>query len=170
MSDIEGVAVKELTVHSDVPDRPAGRTGAGQEDTPAKGGFLVEVVRDDDGLLTRFGQSTFTVAYEGAIKAFHWHRKQDDLWFVATGKVVVVLYDLRKGSPTFGTTQTIEAGEDHYKVILIPSGVAHGYKVVSKQPVLLFYHSTQSYDPERPDEERIPWNDATIGFDWAAVE
>ncbi|MFQ6615753.1 MAG: dTDP-4-dehydrorhamnose 3,5-epimerase family protein [Fidelibacterota bacterium] len=161
MSGIDGVVIKKLTLHSDLPDL---------EDSPARPGFLMEVVREDDGLMSHFGQSTFTVAYEGTIKAFHWHRKQDDLWFVATGKAVVVLHDLRKGSPTFGLTQAITAGKDDYKVILIPSGVAHGYKVVSEEPVLLFYHSTRSYDRDNPDEERIPWNDSTIGFDWAGVE
>lgn len=160
MSVIDGVVIKNLTVHSDVPD---------VKDSNVTPGFLMEVVRDDDDLLTRFGQSTFTVAHEGAIKAFHWHRKQDDLWFVAAGKAVVVLHDLRKKSPTFGVTQTVTAGKDDYKVILIPSGVAHGYKVVSKQPVLLFYHTTRSYDRENADEERIPWNDATINFDWAKI-
>ncbi|MFQ6675784.1 MAG: dTDP-4-dehydrorhamnose 3,5-epimerase family protein [Fidelibacterota bacterium] len=161
MSAIEGVIIKGLTVHSDVPD---------VDKSPASPGFLMEVVRDDDGLLARFGQTTFTVAYEGTIKGFHWHRKQDDLWFVATGKAVVVLYDLRKDSPTFGSTQTITAGKDDYKVILIPSGVAHGYKVLSKEPVLLFYHSTRSYNRDNPDEERIPWNDSTINFDWEGLE
>ncbi|MEE9166914.1 MAG: dTDP-4-dehydrorhamnose 3,5-epimerase family protein [Candidatus Neomarinimicrobiota bacterium] len=134
-----------------------------------KRGFLMEVLREDNGLLRKFGQTTFTVAYKDTIKAFHWHRKQDDIWFVATGKAVVVLHDLRKDSPTRGVTQIIRAGENDYKLILIPVGVAHGYKVVSKEPVLLFYHSTHAYNREHPDEERIPWNDSTIDFDWDSV-
>lgn len=160
MSEIEGVIIKKLTVHPDVPD---------VEESNVKPGFLMEVVRDDDGLLERFGQSTFTLAHQGTIKGFHWHKRQDDLWFVATGKAVVVLHDLREESRTHGLTQTITAGEDDYKVILIPSGVAHGYKVLSTQPVILFYHTTRSYDGENPDEERIPYNDSGINFDWKGV-
>ncbi|MFQ6673570.1 MAG: dTDP-4-dehydrorhamnose 3,5-epimerase family protein, partial [Fidelibacterota bacterium] len=132
-------------------------------------GFLMEVLRDDDGLLQRFGQTTFTVAYRDTIKAFHWHKKQDDLWFVATGRAAIVLHDLRPTSPTAGRTQVIMAGEGDYKLVLIPAGVAHGYKVVSAEPVLLFYHSTTSYDRDNPDEERIPWDDSTIDFDWSSV-
>ncbi|MDO8559530.1 MAG: dTDP-4-dehydrorhamnose 3,5-epimerase family protein [bacterium] len=126
----------------------------------------MEVVRDDEVLLSRFGQSTFTVTYPGAIKAFHWHRKQDDVWFVAGGTALVVLYDQRKNSPTFGQTQTTRAGKDDYKVIVIPAGVVHGYKVLGNEPVLLFYHTTQSYDAKDPDEERLAYDDPTISFDW----
>ena len=43
----------------------------------------------------------------------------------------------------------------------------HGYQVLGSKPVLLFYHVTQSYNPDQPDEERIPWNDPQIGFDWS---
>jgi dTDP-4-dehydrorhamnose 3,5-epimerase len=63
----------------------------------------------------------------------------------------------------------VTAGEGDYKLIVIPVGVAHGYKVVSEEPVLLFYHTTESYDPDNPDEERIPYNDPAIGFDWGSI-
>lgn len=160
MSHIRDVIIKQLTVHKDIPDR---------EDDILEPGFLMEVLRDDDDLLTRFGQTTFTVAYKDTIKAFHWHKKQDDLWFIASGKAVIVLHDLREDSDTFGETQVIQAGADDYKLILIPIGVAHGYKVVSEEPLLLFYHTTESYSLDFPDEERIPWDDSEIGFDWESV-
>lgn len=154
---IDGVKIKKLTVHADIPDT---------DEALAEPGFLMEVLRDDDGLLKKFGQTTFTVAYQGTVKAFHHHERQDDLWFVATGRAMVVLYDMRSDSPTHGQTQVIYAGEDDYKLILIPIGVLHGYKVLSQQPVLLFYHTTESYDPQRPDEKRTPFDDPMIGFDW----
>lgn len=159
MGLIKGVKIRKLTVHQDIPDR---------KDSEEKPGFLMEVLRDDDGLLKKFGQTTFTVAYPGTIKAFHYHKKQDDFWFVAMGKAMIVLYDLRKDSPTKGETQVIMAGKDDYKLIFIPQGVVHGYKVVSQEPVLLFYHTTESYNSQNPDEERIPFDSPEIGFDWEA--
>ena len=89
---IDGVKIKNLIVHQDVPDT---------KDENSKKGFLVEVLRNDDELLDKFGQSTFTIAYHNTIKAFHWHKKQDDLWFISSGKAFVVLYDLRQKSPTY---------------------------------------------------------------------
>ncbi len=153
---IEGVTIKQLKVHQDIPDT----------EEVTKPGFLMEVLRDDEQLLSHFGQTTFTVAYQGTIKAFHRHERQDDLWFIATGKARVVLYDTREASATFGKTQVIHAGAGDYKLICIPVGVAHGYQVLSEEPVLLFYHTTASYHAQKPDEFRIPYNDPAIAFDW----
>jgi dTDP-4-dehydrorhamnose 3,5-epimerase len=108
-----------------------------------------------------------TLSYPGIIKAFHYHKKQDDLWFIARGMAQVVLYDMRKDSPTYNETQVIYTGELKQMLILIPMGVAHGYKVIGTEPVILFYHTTNSYDNTEPDEERIPYDDPAIGFDWS---
>jgi len=146
---IEGVEVKKLATFCD--DR----------------GFFREVLRDDDGLLSRFGQTSVTKTYPGIIKAFHWHKLQDDLWYVASGMARVVLHDLRESSKTKGETDVIFAGEENPVLIKIPTGVAHGYQVLGNQPVILFYHTTESYKKEAPDEERIPFDDPKIGFDWS---
>lgn len=145
---IEGVIIKDLARHCD------------------ERGYLLEIVRDDDGLLERFGQTTYTMTYPGVVKAFHWHSFQDDLWYVAQGEAMVVLHDLREDSPTHGNTQVVYAGEHSPKLIVIPPRVAHGYRVLGDKPVGLFYHTTRSYDPRQPDEERIPFDDPSIGFDW----
>lgn len=145
---ISGVTIKKIITHVD------------------DSGYLREVLRDDDALLTKFGQTTVTSAHPGYIKAFHWHKKQDDLWYIAQGMAQVVLYDRRPDSPTHGQTQVIYAGDQNAALIMIPAGVAHGYRVLGNTPVLLFYHTTESYNAKNPDEERIPYNDPTIGFDW----
>jgi len=110
---------------------------------------------------------TYCTQIPGVIKAFHWHHHQDDVWYVVDGMARVVLYDRRPGSPTHGVIQVVYAGEDNPVVILIPSGVAHGYQVLGRKPVILFYHVTQAYDPQAPDEQRIAFDDPAIGFDWS---
>lgn|SRR5574341_207704 len=148
MGKIHDVVIKKLVTHCD--DR----------------GYLREVLRDDDKLLTHYGQTTITKTYPGVIKAFHWHQSQDDVWYVVSGMARVVMYDRREGSPTFGETQVVYAGEDNPVTILIPAGIAHGYQVLGNESVILFYHTTHSYDPKNPDEERIAFDDPQIGFDW----
>ena len=148
MGKIHEVVVKKLVTHCD--DR----------------GYFREVLRDDDHLLRHFGQTAVTKTYPGVIKAFHWHKRQDDLWYVGGGMAKVVLYDLREGSSTRGVTQVLYAGELNPVLITIPAGVAHGFQVLGNRPVQLFYFVTESYDPSNPDEERIPYDDPTIGFDW----
>ncbi len=148
---IEGVQIKQLKRFCD------------------ERGYFLEVLRDDDAFMPEhFGQTSYTVSYPGVIKAFHWHRRQDDIWFVSSGMGQIVLHDIREGSATRGETQVIYAGERNPVLISIPRGVAHGYQVLGSDPLGLFYHTNQSYDPADPDEERIPYDDPGIGFNWEA--
>jgi dTDP-4-dehydrorhamnose 3,5-epimerase len=100
------------------------------------------------------------------IKAFHWHRRQWDYWDIIQGDARVVLVDLRQDSPTAGRIQVLMLGENAPRMVAIPPLVAHGYQCVSSRDVILNYYVTEPYDPADPDEGRIPWNDARIGFDW----
>lgn len=148
MGEIAGVKIKRLVRHPD--DR----------------GFFQEILRDDDELLTQFGQASLSLSYPGVIKAFHYHERQDDLWFFPVGSAQVVLYDQREGSPTRGETQVLYPGEHNPLLIVIPKGVVHGYRVLGNTPLMIVYFTTESYRPETPDELRLPWDDPTIGFDW----
>lgn len=133
-------------------------------------GYLAEVLRADDEFFGRefqgFGQTTITMTYPGVIKAFHYHLRQDDAWFVVKGNIQVVLFDLREGSPTQGQTEVYYMGESNPILLVIPRGVAHGYRVLGAEPAWLFYHTSQPYDPQNPDEYRLPYDDPRIGFDW----
>ena len=126
----------------------------------------MEILRDDDELLKKFGQASMSKSYPGVIKAFHYHKEQDDIWFFPVGHVQVVLHDLREHSPTKGETNVFYLGEDNPEIVAIPAGVAHGYRVLGNSPAVIVYFTTESYNPQNPDEYRIPWNDSSIGFDW----
>lgn len=145
---IDGVQIKKLSVHSD--DR----------------GCLIELVRCDDPFFAPIKQTTYTEAFPGVIKAFHWHKKQADVWFFSSGTAQVVLFDRRPDSPTRGRTMVLYMGERNPLLLFIPKGVAHGYKVLGTRVASLFYHTTEVYDRSQPDEERIPYDDPAIGFDW----
>ena len=149
LGSIEGVVVKKLVRHPD--DR----------------GFFQEILRDDDALLRNFGQASLSMSYPAVIKAFHYHERQDDLWFFPVGSAQVVLYDQRTNSPTFGVTQVLYPSEMNPLLIVIPVGVVHGYRVLGQTPLMIVYFTTESYRSEDPDEKRFAWNDPTIGFDWS---
>lgn len=145
---IHDVQYKKLVRHSD--DR----------------GFFMEILRDDEELLKRFGQASLSKSYPGVIKAFHYHEKQDDLWFFPVGNAQVVLHDLREESPSYGITTAYYMGEDNPSLLLIPQGVAHGYRVLGNEPAVIVYFTTESYDPKNPDEKRLAWDDPRVAFDW----
>jgi len=130
-------------------------------------GFFCEVIKFGEETFCEVKQTSYTETFPGVIKAFHWHKKQIDVWFPVRGNMQIVLHDMREESPTKGETQVIYGGENNPVQILIPIGVAHGYRVLGNEPATLFYHTSEAYDPADPDEERIPFDDPKIGFDWA---
>lgn len=145
---IEGVVFKKLVKHCD--DR----------------GTFMEILRDDDQLLENFGQASASMSYPGVIKAFHYHKLQDDIWYFPVGNAQVVLYDMRKDTQSYQETSVYYMGEENPSILLIPKGVAHGYRVLGQQPAMILYFTTQSYQVDNPDEYRIAHDDPIINFDW----
>lgn len=135
---------------------------------PDDRGFFLEVQRIGHGLAAHFppASSQFSAAlnYPGTVKAFHYHLHQTDCWTPVGGMLQVALVDLRAGSKTFGARNTLYVGALRPWQILIPPGVAHGYKVIGADPSLLVYMTDRFYDPN--DEGRIPYNDPHIQYDW----
>lgn len=129
-------------------------------------GFFSEIVKSGEETFVEVKQTSYSFTFPGVIKAFHWHKKQTDVWFFVSGMAQVVLYDLRQDSPTYKETNVFYMGEDNPILLFIPPGVVHGYQVLGNKPACLFYHTDQAYNPEDPDEQRMPFNDPEIGFDW----
>lgn len=129
-------------------------------------GDLTEIIKEGEETFINVKQSNHTVCSHGIIKAFHYHKKQTDVWYCPIGLIQVILYDARKESKSFGQTNVFFLGERNPLVLLIPKGVAHGYRVLSEKPAHLIYFTDQAYNASDPDEIRIPFDDKKIGFDW----
>ena len=146
-SSIEGVSFKDLVTH------------------PDERGFFREIIRHTDPFFGEgFAQWSHSLMYTGVIKAWHFHKKQVDWWYVASGLLKVALHDTRPESPTRGKTMEFLMGDQQVpRVVRIPPGVAHGCKCL-QGPSHLFYITSQIYDPS--DEGRIQHDDPAIGYDW----
>src|SRR5471030_2859609 len=91
------------------------------------GGAFAELVRfDEEGCLLQIPafkvrQSSYSVVMPGAIKAFHLHFNQEDVWFVPpTDRMVIGLVDARKDSPTSGLTMRFVMGAGKAQLLYIP--------------------------------------------------
>jgi dTDP-4-dehydrorhamnose 3,5-epimerase len=104
---IEGVKVKKLKV---IPDER---------------GLLMEMMRDDDEFFQRFGQVYLSVVYPGAVKGWHYHKKQTDHFVFVKGMAKVVLYDGRETSKTRGEVNEFFMGEQNPILLVIPPLVLH---------------------------------------------
>ncbi len=135
---------------------------------PDDRGYFLEIQRLGRGLAAHFPpestQISAALSYPGTIKAFHYHMHQTDCWSPVSGSLQVALVDLRMDSSTYGARNTIYAGMLRPWQILIPPGVAHGYKVIGMDQAMLVYLTDRFYDPR--DEGRIPYNNPYIQYDW----
>jgi dTDP-4-dehydrorhamnose 3,5-epimerase len=160
--------IGDLIVTCDSPRRIEGVGVAPQALWPDDRGYFLEIMRMGQGLPGGYPagstQVSAALSYPNTIKAFHFHRHQTDYWTAALGLLQVVLVDFRCESPTFGRRNTLYIGPLRPWQILIPPGVAHGYKVIGRDPALLVYVTDRFYNPA--DEGRVPYNDPSIQYDW----
>jgi dTDP-4-dehydrorhamnose 3,5-epimerase len=147
---IEGVEIKDLILHKD------------------ERGFFCEIIRNSDGFFKNsFAQLSHSMVFDGIVKAWHFHKKQTDWMYTVKGDMKLVLFDARKNSKTYKKIMEILMGETlGHKVVKIPPGVAHGYKVING-PMHIIYVTDREYD--KTDEFRISYNDPEIGYDWFSL-
>lgn len=143
---IQGVEIKHLTTH------------------PDSRGFFRELVRSTDSFFGEgFAQWSHSRMEKNVVKAWHFHHRQVDWWYVAIGELDVALVDLREDSPTHMKKMVFPLGESAPAVVRIPPGVAHGCRVTSPE-AHLFYLTSQTYDPD--DEGRYPFDSDVIPHSW----
>ena len=148
---IDGVKTKKLTVHSD------------------ERGRLAECLRSDDGIFEKFGQVYYTTAMPGAVKAWHYHKKQTDNFVCVKGMIKLVLYDSREGSHTKGEINEFFIGDHNPMLVQIPNDVYHGFKGVSEEGIesIVVNTPTNTYNAKEPDEFRLDAHTDEIPYDWA---
>ena len=129
------------------------------------GGSFAELVRfDESGCLEavpefKVRQSSYSLVLPGAIKAFHLHYNQEDVWFVPpTDRLLIGLVDARKDSPTLGETMRFVMGGGKAQLLYIPRGVGHGGANIWQEPATILYYVSQQFDLNDPDERRLPWD------------
>lgn len=130
------------------------------------GGSMTELGRLDDGAHQgaagfHVRQVNYSVMEPQAIKAFHMHKRQTDVWFVPpSDKILLVLGDVRKGSPSEGRVQRLVLGDGNSFLIRIPPGVAHGAKNLrtAAPSTIVYFVDVQFSTDETCDEGRLPWD------------
>jgi dTDP-4-dehydrorhamnose 3,5-epimerase len=118
------------------------------------------------GLAVRFvqdNQSWSRVA--GTVRGLHFQRPphaQAKLISCLVGRMLDCVVDVRKGSPTYGHSLTVElteAGEQ----LFMPEGFAHGLMTLTAE-TLVSYKVSSLYAPDA--EDGIAWDDPALKLDW----
>lgn len=134
---------------------------------PDERGRLMEILRNDDEVFTKFGQVYLTTTYPQVIKAWHYHHLQDDNFAVVKGMVKLVLYDPRPDSLTRGEVNEFFVGEHNPTLVHVPRLVYHGWKCISETEAMVINLVTEPYNYQSPDEYRLPYHSPEIPYDWA---
>lgn len=132
---------------------------------PDERGFLLEMLRADDELFTKFGQAYVSATYPGVVKAWHYHKTQVDHFVCVAGMIKLVLVDTREGSPTRGAVNEFFLGTQNPTLVQVPNLVYHGWKCISDEMSLVVNVPTEPYHYTEPDEFRLEPH-GTLPYDW----
>jgi len=134
----------------------------------------LEMNRDPRGHLTEFFREEWRSGVEpvqwnvarserGSLRGLHVHPLHDDLVVLVTGRLAMGLYDLRRGSPTFGLSALLELDADRMQGLVIPRGVGHGSVHLDPTVVLV---GVSAYWGDPMDEIGCRWDDPALEIDW----
>jgi dTDP-4-dehydrorhamnose 3,5-epimerase len=132
-------------------------------------GFFLESYNEtkmaEIGIRERFVQDNQSCSSKGVLRGLHYQIRhaQGKLIRAVSGEIFDIAVDLRRSSPTFGKWYGIALSAENKRMLWIPSGLAHGFSVLSDSANVL-YKATDFYHPE--SERTILWDDPQLNIDW----
>ncbi len=134
-----------------------------------KGDVFHAMKRTDPGYID-FGEAYFSNILCGLVKAWKCHSRMTLNLICMVGKIHFVLYDSRKGSPTFG--QFMEAtlspeSPELYRRITIPPGVWMAFIGIAEGKSMLLNVADIPHDST--EQVNIPAEESDIKFDFNTI-
>lgn len=105
----------------------------------------------------------YSLSNRDVIRGMHFQRPPHDhakLVYCASGAVDDVLLDLRRG-PGYGRVVRIALDAETPTLVVIPSGIAHGFRSLADASLMVYKTSTEHVPSH---DAGIRWN--SFGFDW----
>jgi len=131
-------------------------------------GKFIKTFTDDffqeAGLDIEIKETYYSLSNRDVIRGMHFQTPPYDhikIVYVPHGKIVDVVLDIREGSPSYGQFFSIELSSENNKILVIPKGLAHGFKSLEDNTNVT-YMQTTSYAPNNDDGIRYD----SFGFDW----
>ena len=132
-------------------------------------GFFLESFNENAmasaGIRERFVQDNHSYSARNVLRGLHYQvgHPQGKLVRVVAGEIFDVAVDLRRSSPTFGKWDGVTLSGDNFRMLWIPVGLAHGFRVLS-DGAHVSYKATDFYHPEC--ERTVAWNDPEVNINW----
>ena len=132
--------------------------------------FNLEVFKKQTGLNIDFVQDNQSLSQRGVVRGLHLQKgefAQAKLVRVIQGKVLDVVVDFRKESPTFSKIFSIELSEENNKQLFVPRGFLHGFAVLEDDTIVV-YKCDNYYNKEA--EFGVIYNEKDLNIDWKLIE
>lgn len=112
-----------------------------------------------------FAEEFYSVSRKDVIRGMHFQVPPVDhvkLVYCAVGAVRDVLLDLRRGAG-YGRVASVTLSAEAPQVLIVPKGVAHGFRSLTDGSLLVYKTSTE-HSPSH--DTGVRWD--SFGFDWGA--
>ena len=136
-------------------------------------GFFLESYNEKTfaavGIAERFVQDNHSSSGLNVLRGLHYQIKQPQgkLVRVVEGEILDVAVDVRRSSPKFGRWEAVRLSSENKRMLWIPVGFAHGFRVISEKAQVL-YKTTDYYAPQH--ERTLAWNDPDLKIQWELDE
>ena len=120
----------------------------------------------NNGVDHDFVQDNQSLSNKGTLRGLHFQAppfEQGKLVRVSRGTVVDIIVDIRKSSPTYGQSVTVELSDTNFHQLWVPPGFAHGFSVLEDNTIFQ-YKCTNYYN--KGSEGGLYYNDPVLGLDW----
>jgi dTDP-4-dehydrorhamnose 3,5-epimerase len=117
------------------------------------------------GITEKFVQDNHSCSSRNVLRGLHYQVRhpQGKLVRAAEGEILDVAVDMRRSSPSFGSWEAVRLSGENKRMLWIPVGFAHGFRVISDKAQVL-YKATDFYAPEH--ERTLAWNDPDLKINW----
>ncbi|MEN7546664.1 dTDP-4-dehydrorhamnose 3,5-epimerase [Rapidithrix thailandica] len=132
--------------------------------------FNERVFQEYTGIECDFVQDNHSYSTYGVLRGLHFQKgehMQAKLVRTISGKVLDIVVDIRKESPTYGKSFSVELSAENRKQLFVPKGFAHGFVVLSDSAEFVYKCDT-FYHPA--SESGIIYNDEQLALDWKVPE
>jgi dTDP-4-dehydrorhamnose 3,5-epimerase len=136
-------------------------------------GFFAETFRSstwaEAGVDVEFVQDNHSRSRRGTLRGMHFQTTPGQAKLVrsARGRILDVVADLRRGSPTFGEWEGFELDDEAMRQVYVPVGFAHGFCVLSDVADVVYKCSSYF---EAATEAGIAYDDPDVGIEWPDIE
>jgi dTDP-4-dehydrorhamnose 3,5-epimerase len=112
-----------------------------------------------------FVADKISISRFGVLRGFHGDSYTTKMISCLNGQFQLAVADLRKGSSTYGNTETFLLTDEEPAVVIVPAGCINAHLSLSDKCLFYYKWSEEYRGPEA--QVTVAWNDPGLNINWA---